>query len=268
MARIRIGIGGWSYAPWRGGAFYPEGLPQKRELGHAAAALTSIEVNGTYYRNPGPDSFAKWHDEVPDGFVFAVKAPRFATGRKQLAEGGASVEKFLTGGLLRLGDRLGPVNWQFLPTKRFEPEDFAAFLDLLPAELDGRRLRHAVELRHDSFAVPEAVEIARARSIAIVVAGDAPHPQIGDPTADFVYARIMGTVAGEPLGYPAAALERWAARAKDWAAGKLPDGVATVAPAPKKGKAAGPRDVFLYVIGGHKAHNPKAAMSLIERVGR
>lgn len=262
---IRVGIGGWTYAPWRG-RFYPEGLPQKRELAHAAGLLTSIEINGTFYRNPGPDSFAKWHDEVPDGFVFAVKAPRFATSRRRLAEAGEAVERFLTGGLLRLGAKLGPVNWQFAPTKRFEPEDFAAFLELLPAELEGRRLRHAVELRHDSFAVPEAVALARARGIAIVIAGDSPHPQIGDATADFVYARIMGTVEAEPLGHPPAALDRWAERARSWASGGQPADIATVAP--PDGQGAGPRDVFLYVIGGFKAHNPAAARALIERLER
>lgn len=263
--RVRIGVGGWTFAPWRG-PFYPEGLPQRRELEHAGRVLTSIEISGTYYRSPGPDSFARWHDEVPDGFVFAVKAPRFTTSRRVLAVAGPAVERFLTGGLLALKDKLGPINWQFLPTKRFEPDDFVAFLALLPARVEGRDLRHAVEVRHPGFADPEFVALARAHGVAVAVAGDAPHPQIGDATAPFAYVRIMGTAEGEPAGYPPAALDRWAEAARAWAAGDLPAGIATVAP-PASGREAAPRDVFLYVIGGAKRRNPAAALALIERLG-
>lgn len=262
QGRIRVGIGGWTYDPWRG-SFFPDNLPQRRELEYASRKLTTIEVNGTYYGSQKPASFRKWHDETPDDFVFALKGPRFATNRRVLAEAGDSVDRFLDSGVLLLGDKLGPINWQFMATKRFEPGDFEAFLDLLPAEMDGRRLRHAVEVRHDSFRVPAFTALLSRRGIAAVVSADGGFPQIADPTAPFVYARIMGTVGEEPEGYPPAALDRWAERAKVWAEGEVPEGLDLVEPA---GKAA-PQDVFLYVISGHKALNPQAAMALIDRIG-
>ncbi|MFL9824923.1 DUF72 domain-containing protein [Rhodoplanes sp. SY1] len=260
---IRIGIGGWVFEPWRG-TFYPEKLPQKQELAYAAARLTSIEINGTFYRSQTPDSFAKWRDETPDDFVFALKGPRFATNRRILAEAGGSVEKFFGSGVSALGEKLGPVNWQLAPTKKFDPDDIDAFLALLPKRLDGRPLRHAIEARHESFAVPEFVALARKHGVAIVVAGDSEYPQIADPTADFVYARIMGTQETEAAGYSAAALDAWAARAKAWAAGAAAPGLSMVALPPA---GARPRDVFLYVISGAKAKNPAAATALIERLG-
>ena len=261
---IRIGIGGWTYEPWRG-AFYPVGLPHKRELAHAASRLTSIEINGTFYGSQRPESFVKWREETPDGFVFAVKAPRYATNRRILAEGAASIERFFTGGLLELKDKLGPVNWQFAATKTFDPVDFESFLKLLPKDAEGRRLRHAVEVRHPSFRDPVFVDLARSYGVAIVMAGDSNYVQIADAPAPFVYARIMGTQEGEALGYPAGALDLWATRAKELAAGRMPDGIETVSP-PPSGEAQ-PRDVYLYVISGHKALNPAAAMALIERLG-
>ncbi len=258
---IRIGVGGWTYGPWRG-SFYPEKHPQKRELEYASRQLTSIEINGTYYGSQKPQSFARWHDETPDDFVFSVKGPRFATNRKVLADAGDSIERFFRSGVLELKEKLGPINWQFMATKKLDPTDFAAFLDLLPWSLEGRRIRHAVEVRHESFRTPEFVEMTRERGVAVVVAGDGAHPQIADPTADFVYARIMGTTADEPLGYAEAELDLWASRARTWARGELPDGLDYVLPARED---TGPRDVFLYVISGHKGLNPVAAMALIER---
>jgi len=260
---IRIGVGGWTYEPWRG-PFYPDGLAQKRELEFASRKLTSIEVNGTYYGSQKPETFAKWHDETPDGFVFSLKAPRFATNRRVLAEAGPSIERFFAGGVLELRDKLGPINWQFMATKKFDPEDFRAFLKLLPNSVEGRAIRHAVEVRHDSFRTPDFVALAREHGVAIVVAGDSDFPQIADPTAPFVYARIMGTKETEPAGYADDALDGWVRCARAWASGRSPDGVATVA----RGQAdqAG-RDVFLYVISGHKVRNPAAAMAMIERVG-
>ncbi len=260
---IRIGVGGWVYEPWRG-SFYPEGLAQKNELEFASRNLTSIEINGTYYGPQKPETFRKWHDTTPDDFVFAVKAPRFATTRKVLADAGPSIERFLSGGLLELKDKLGPINWQFMATKKFDPVDFAAFLDLLPAAHDGRALRHAVEVRHPSFGTPEFTALLRARGIAAVVSGDSEFPQIADPTAPFVYARILGTTETEPLGYSPAALDLWAVRAQTWAAGGQPPGLETVDPDGAPPQA--PRDVYLYVISGHKAHNPLAAMALIDRL--
>jgi len=262
--RIYIGIGGWTYEPWRG-TFYPEGLAQKRELEFASRQLTSIEVNGTYYGSQKPESFAKWHDETPDDFVFSLKAPRFATNRKVLAEAGASIERFFTSGLMELKDKLGPINWQFMGTKKFDPDDFAAFLKLLPASHEGRALRHAVELRHDSFCHPDCIALLREHGVAPIVAGDADYPQIADLTAPFVYARIMGTVEEEPLGYSAQALDQWAQRARDWAAGRVPEGLTLVEP---NQADATPRDVYLYVISGHKVRNPQSAMALIDRLAK
>ena len=261
-SRIRIGVGGWTYEPWRG-PFYPDGLAQRRELEYASRKLTSIEINGTYYGSQKPESFEKWHDETPEDFVFAVKGPRFTTNRRVLAEAGASVERFLGSGVLRLRDKLGPINWQFLPTKAFNADDFAGFLRLLPKQAEGRALRHAVEVRHASFLSADFVALAREHAVAIVLAGDSDYPQIADPTAPFVYARIMGSIEAEPAGYADKALDAWSARARSWAAGAAAKDLETVGstPAAKVG-----RDVFLYVISGFKQHNPAAAMALIERL--
>jgi len=245
MSEIRIGIGGWTFEPWRG-AFYPEGLAQKRELEYASGQLTSIEINGTFYGSQKPESFIKWHDETPDDFVFALKGPRFATNRRVLAEAGESVMRFLDSGVMELKNKLGPINWQMAPTKKFDAEDFGAFLALLPPAHQGRALRHAIEVRHDSFCVPEAIDLARKHGVALVLAGDSKYPLIEQPTASFVYARIMGSSDAQPLGYDEAALDDWAAKMRGWA-------------------EAG-RDVFLYVISGAKQLNPAAAMALIKRI--
>lgn len=260
---IRVGIGGWTYAPWRG-VFYPEDLPQKRELEYASRQLTSIEINGTYYRSQKPESFAKWHDETPGDFVFSVKAPRFATQRRVLAEAGESIERFFSGGVMALRDKLGAINWQFMATKKFDAEDFGAFLALLPREVEGRAIRHVVEVRHDSFRTPEFVAMARNRGVAVALAADAKYPQIADITAPFIYARLMGTGATEPLGYPAASLDLWAERAKQWSAGDQPAGLNRVSPTGSDGVG---RDVYLYVISGEKTRNPAAARAVIERLG-
>lgn len=259
---IRVGVGGWTFEPWRG-LFYPQGVKQKDELAYMSRKLTSIEVNGTYYGTIRRDSFVKWRDATPDDFVFALKAPRFATNRRVLAEAGPSITRFLDSGVLELKHKLGPINWQFMATKKFDPDDFAAFLALLPKEAGGRRLRHAVEVRHESFCTPAFVALLRKHNVAAVTAGDAKFPLIADATADFMYARLMGTTQKQAKGYAAPALARWAARAKQWAQGEAAEGLAPLAPAPK-GKRA--RDVYLYVIAGYKPHNPAAAMALIERV--
>lgn len=259
---IRIGVGGWIYAPWRG-VFYPAGLPHKRELEYASRKLTSIEIDSTFYRSQKPDSFARWHDETPGDFMFSLKGPRFVTNRRVLAEAGPSIERFFGTGVLRLGDKLGPINWQFMPTKKFDPDDFARFLALLPNSMDGKTIRHAVEVRHPSFRVPEFVALARAHQVAIVIAGDAKYPQIADPTAPFVYARIMGTQEAIEAGYAPDAVATWTHRAEAWAKGQVVDGLATV----EKQTKAPPREVFLYVISGFKQRNPIAAMTLIGRLG-
>ncbi|MDB6084639.1 MAG: hypothetical protein JWN43_2520 [Gammaproteobacteria bacterium] len=263
MGAIRIGIGGWTYEPWRG-TFYPDKLPQKRELEYASRQLTSIEVNGTFYGSQKPATFAKWRDETPDGFVFSLKAPRFATNRNALADAGPSISRFFASGVMELKDKLGPVNWQLLPTKKFDPTDFESFLKLLPKEVKGRTLRHVVEVRHGSFRTPEFVELAKEHGVAVAIAADSIYPQIADFTAPFVYARIMGTQESAESGYSDAALDRWAARAQAWASGSRVDGLDYVESRSPDGKA---RDVYLYVISGHKVRNPAAAMALLRRIG-
>ena len=255
---IYIGIGGWTYEPWRGG-FYPQGLPQKRELEYASSKLTAIEINGTYYGSQKPESFRKWHAETQEGFVFTVKGPRFATNRRVLAESGDSIEKFFASGVTELKEKLGPLNWQFMATKKFDPADFEAFLKLLPKKVNGLAIRHAVEVRHDSFKDKDFVALCRKYGVAIITGADSDFPVIADVTADFVYARIMGTKAGEKLGYPRAALAKWAERAKSWEKGEAPKDLPLLAPPAPKTK----RDVFLFVISGAKERNPAAAQAII-----
>ena len=260
--QIRIGIGGWTFEPWRG-TFYPEGLVQKRELEYASRKLTTIEINGTFYGSQKPATFIKWHDETPDDFVFSLKAPRFATNRRVLAEAGESVERFLASGVLELKNKLGPINWQLAPTKQFDADDIEAFLNLLPHKVDGREIRHALEVRHESFRDEAFVALARKHGVAIVMAGDSKYPQIADITAKFVYARIMGTTEQVEQGYDEKTLDLWTKRARDWAAGGTPKGLETIG---KPAAATTPRDVYLYVISGFKAHNPAAGIAMIERL--
>jgi uncharacterized protein YecE (DUF72 family) len=244
--RVRIGIGGWNYAPWRG-EFYPQDLPQKRELEYASSRLTSIEINSTFYGLQKPATFARWHAQTPEDFVFAVKAPRFATHRRVLAGAGESISRFFDSGVMLLKEKLGPINWQLPPTKQFDAVDLDAFLAILPAKMAGRSMRHAIEVRNASFATPQFLALARRRGVAIVLAGDSRFPEIPEATAPFVYARIMGTAANRKAGYSGPALDAWAKRINAWSA----EG----------------RDVFLYVISGYKARNPAAAMALIGRIG-
>lgn len=261
-AMIRVGIGGWTFAPWRG-EFYPEGLPQARELAYAGGRLTSIEINGTFYSTQKPASFRKWAAETPGDFVFSVKGPRYATHRRVLAEAGESIERFFGSGVLELAGKLGPILWQFHPGKRFDPDDFAAFLALLPRQLEGRAIRHAVEVRHASFADAAFIALLRKFSVAAVLVESDKHPLIADVTADFVYARLQRTSEKEKAGYPPKALAAWATRARTWAKGGAPDDLATIAgPTPTAAK----RDVFVYMIAGAKVRAPAAAMALIERL--
>ncbi len=262
QGRIKVGIGGWVFEPWRG-TFYPGGLPQKRELEHAAAHLGTIEINGTYYGSQKPESFARWRVETPEGFVFAVKGSRYITNRRVLAEAGPSIEKFFSGGVMELQEKLGPINWQFMPTKAFDPADFEAFLKLLPRSVEGVAIRHAVEVRHDSFRSPDFIALLRAYGVAAITAGDSDYPQIADVTAPFVYARIMGTQEDEAEGYPEAGLARWAQAARQWAKGEVPVDLESVASEPAPAVA---RDVFLYVISGAKVRNPAAAIALTRRL--
>ncbi len=261
MSKLYIGIGGWTYEPWRDGVFYPVKLSQKRELEYAASKVTSIEINGTYYGAQKPESFRKWHDETPAGFTFAVKGTRYATNRKDLSASKESVERFLTSGITELKDKLGPINWQFMATKKFDPTDFENFFKLLPPELDGVRLRHAVEVRNESFQDPRFIDLCRRYNVAVITAADSEFPQIGDQTADYAYIRLMGAREDEAKGYSDAELATRAGWIKSLASGQVPEDIAVV-----EGRKAPARDVFFYVISGHKAHNPAAAMDLIERV--
>ena len=262
QSAIRIGIGGWTYEPWRG-TFFPDKWPIRRELEYAASKLTAIEVNGTYYSGFKPATFENWAGSVPDGFVFTLKASRFCTNRKVLAEAGESVARFVGQGIVELGDRLGPILWQFMATKKFDADDFGAFLKLLPATHDGVALRHAVHVRHDSFAVPDFVAMCRAANVAIVYADSADYPAIADVGGDFVYARLENAVEDVPTGYTAEALDRWADAARTWAAGGAPDGLPYADPSavPRK-----PRETFVFFINGAKVRAPAGAMALIERV--
>jgi uncharacterized protein YecE (DUF72 family) len=243
--RIGIGVGGWTFEPWRG-VFYPEGLSQKRELEFASRALTSIEINGTYYSTFKPDSWRKWRDETPDNFVFSVKASRFCTNRKILADAKESVDRFIAQGLTELGSKLGPINWQFMATKKFDPKDFDAFLALLPKEKDGVRLRHAMEVRSPTFASPAFYDLARKHGVAIVYAKDEDFPEIDEPTADFTYARLMASREDLETGVTDDELAGFANQARGWA---------------KRG------DVLLYFISGAKVRNPAAAQALIKKLG-
>jgi uncharacterized protein YecE (DUF72 family) len=259
---IYIGVGGWTFAPWRG-VFYPEKLTQAKELEYAASKLTSIEINGTYYGSQKPESFRKWAREVPDGFVFSVKGPRFATNRRVLAEAGDSIKRFYDSGVLELGDRLGPVLWQFAPTKKFDEADFGKFLELLPRELEGRGLRHVVEVRHDSFGVPGFIALLRSFETPVVFAEHGKYPAIADITGDFVYARLQKGNDELKTCYPPRQLDAWAERFEAWAGGGEPDDLPRV-DAGKPTKT--PRDVFAYVIHEGKVRAPAGAMELIERV--
>ena len=244
--KIFVGIGGWTFEPWRG-VFYPDGLAHKRELEYASSKLTSIEINGTYYSSFKPETWAKWREETPQGFVFAVKASRFCTNRKKLADAKDSIEKFMTQGLHELKDRLGPINWQFMGTKKFEPEDFEGFLKLLPKEIKGIELRHALEVRNASFQDPRFYDLARKYNAAIVFGADDPDfPEIDEETSDYVYARLMGTKEDIETGYKRSEIDKWSKRAKAWS---------------KRG------DTFVYFISGGKVRNPAAAQLMIKKAG-
>lgn len=259
---IYIGVGGWTFEPWRG-VFYPEKLAQAKELQYAASKLTSIEINGTYYGSQKPESFRKWAGEVPDGFVFSVKGPRFATNRRVLAEAGDSIKRFYDSGVLELGDRLGPVLWQFAPTKKFDEADFGKFLELLPRKLEGRALRHVVEVRHDSFCAPDFIALLRQFETPVVFAEHGKYPALADVVGDFVYARLQKGNDEITTCYPPKQLDAWAQRLQLWADGGEPDDLPRVDPA-KANKV--PRDVFAYVIHEGKVRAPAGAMELIARV--
>ena len=245
--RIRIGVGGWTYEPWRKN-FYPPGLPQHQELAFASRRLSAIEVNGTYYSTFKPTTFAKWRDETPDDFKFSLKANRFATNRKVLATAGGSISRFVDSGVSELGAKLGPIVWQFMPTKQFDAEDFEAFLTLLPKSVNGIALRHVLDVRHSSFDTPAYLTLARRHGCVTVHTDADKFPAIADTEGDFAYLRLMRSEADTSTGYAPAALDLWAAGARTWASGTRP------------------REVFIYFINGAKERAPAAAMALLARL--
>jgi uncharacterized protein YecE (DUF72 family) len=261
-AETHIGIGGWDFDPWRG-SFYPAGLAKVKQLQHLGTRLNATEVNATYYSTMSPATFAKWDASVPDGFKFALKASRFCTNRKKLGEAGESIGRFSAQGFTELGDKLGPILWQLAPTKKFDADEIRDFLALLPTSRDGIPLRHALEVRHESFKSKEFVALARASGVAIVFADHEIYPEMADLTADFVYARLQQAKEAEPAGYSSAALDRWADTVRAWAKGESPAGLQYVAgaPAPKT-----PREVFAFFIAGDKVRNPAAAEALTMRL--
>ena len=262
--RIRAGIGGWTYAPWRNN-FYPAGLVQRRELEYASRQLRAIEINGTFYGAQKPATYAKWAAETPEDFVFALKAPRYVVESKRLSAAGKGIDAFVYGGIEEMGERLGPINWQLRPSRVFDPDDIAGFLDALPRDLNGRPLRHVLEVRHRSFASEGYVELARAHGIPTVFTDADKYPSFADLTGAFVYARLMRSASDEPDGYTSDALDTWATRARAWAQGK------DLAELPHAGalQPDGPaREVFIFFISSAKERNPAAAMALQARIDR
>jgi uncharacterized protein YecE (DUF72 family) len=260
---IRAGMGGWTFEPWEG-TFYPDKLAKKKQLEYASRQVPTIEVNGTYYSGFTPATYQKWAAETPDDFVFSIKGNRFVTNRKVLGDARESMSKFFGQGLEELGDKLGPVIWQFAPFKKFEPEDFEAFLALLPEKQAGLKLRHVLEVRNKSFAVPEFVEMARKHGVAVCYAHHHDYPEFADVTADFVYARLQKGEDSNPTAYTPKDLDRWAERAKVWAEGGQPDDLPYADPDKKPEKK--PRDVFVYIIHEGKLRAPQGAMAFMERV--
>jgi uncharacterized protein YecE (DUF72 family) len=260
---IRIGIGGWTYAPWRNN-FYPAKLVQRRELEYASRQLRAIEINGTFYGAQKATTYARWAAETPPGFIFSLKAPRYITEGKRLAEVGKGVGSFVHGGLAEMGDRLGPILWQLPPSRPFDADDLAAFLEALPRELNGQPLRHVLEVRHASFQCERYVTLARAQRVPTVFTDSPVYPSLADLTGDFTYARLMRSADEMPAGYAPEALDCWAGHAQAWAAGndihELPHVAELQQPTGQ------PRDVFVFFISAAKHRNPAAAMALQARV--
>ena len=262
--RIHAGVGGWVYEPWRNN-FYPPGLAKTQELDYLSRRVTAIEINATYYRTQSPASFAKWRDATPEGFVFAVKATRFATNRRVLAEAGESVQRFVSSGLAELGPKLGPIVWQFATTKSFDVADFEAFLMLLPRSIGALSLRHTMEVRHPSFMCADYLALARRHEVATVFADSDDYPSFADPTADFVYARLMKSESAVESGYAPERIAAWAECARRWSDGREPSGLPRVEAASKEPSPG--CDVFLFFISGAKERAPAAATAMLKQLG-
>lgn len=287
--RIRVGISGWRYAPWRGGKFYPEDLPQKRELEYASRHVNSIEINGSFYSLQRPESYLAWHKATPDDFVFSVKASRFLTHIRRLRDAQTALANFLASGVLCLREKLGPILWQLPPTFAYDRARLEAFFGTLPrttaaaarlarkhdSRLNGRAwtkaggtrpLRHALEVRHSSFENEDFVNLLREHDIALVVADTAGRwPFMEDATSGFVYVRLHGDAELYVSGYTSSALQTWARKVRAWAAGRTPAGTRLVAPRPSPRPEG--RDVFVYFDNDAKVHAPFDAMSLARRLG-
>jgi uncharacterized protein YecE (DUF72 family) len=260
--RIRVGVGGWTYEPWRK-TFYPKDLTQARELEYASRQLSAIEINGTFYRTQKPESFAKWRDQTPEDFVFSVKAPRYATIRTVLADAGEAIDRFVQSGLAELGSKLGPILWQLAPTKRFDAKDLEGFLKLLPRKIAARPARHVLEPRHESFKDREFIALAREYGTAIVFTDSEKYPNFGDVTSDFIYARLVRAQAPIKTGYNAVALDAWAKIACTFARGSEPKEFPRIDNARTETRA---RDVFAFFINGAKERAPAAAQALLQRL--
>jgi uncharacterized protein YecE (DUF72 family) len=242
--QIRIGVGGWTYPPWRG-VFYPDKLPQAKELEYASRQLGAIEINATFYSRQSPKIWEKWGNTVPDAFQFAIKGSRYCVMRSKLCEGEEGIANFFAQGFSALEPKLGPIMWQFAPWRKFDRDDIAGFIDLLPSELEGIRLRHAIEPRHDSFRDERFFDLCRARNIAVVFEDSDDYPCIEADTADFTYARLQRMREDVPTGYDDASLDALAARAREWR---------------KSG------DAYIFMINGAKVRAPAAALALQERL--
>lgn len=284
--RVRIGLSGWRYAPWRG-VFYPKGLAQRRELEYVARHFDTVEINGTHYSLQRPEYFDEWHDETPEDFVFAVKGSRYITHMLKLRGVEAPLGNFLASGLLRLGRKLGPFLWQFPERMPFEAERFDSFFSMLPKHTDeaarlmrrrdhrvkGRAalrvrhpqaLRHAVEIRHESFRDPAFIRLLRRHRIGLVVADTVDWPLLMDLTSDFVYVRLHGSKELYVSGYGPKALDRWAVRVNRWAEGREPADALRVLPASRP-RGAG-RDVYVYFDNDAKVRAPADAAALKRRL--
>ncbi|MRW89528.1 DUF72 domain-containing protein [Duganella sp. FT80W] len=244
MAQIRAGIGGWDFAPWRD-TFYPKEVPIKKQLEYASSQLTSIEINGTFYRSAKPEHFASWAEKTPDDFIFSVKATRYATNRKVLAEAGESIERFMQSGLTELGDKLGPILWQLANTKQFDADDLEAFFKLLPAKLGKRKLQHVLDARHDSFLDDAYLKLARKYKVATVITDSPKFPHFEALTGEFAYARLMDAQIDIATGYTKPALKKWATQAQDWQ------------------QQAKSGQVYVYFINGAKERAPAAAQHFL-----
>jgi uncharacterized protein YecE (DUF72 family) len=245
--RIHVGVGGWTFEPWRDN-FYPAGLPHSRELHYASRQLTAIEVNGTFYSTFKPPTFAKWRDETPEGFVFSLKAHRFTTHRRQLATAAEGIERFVGSGIAQLGDKLGPIVWQLMPTMAFQPEDLEAFLRLLPREVQGRALRHVLDARHASFACEEYLDLLARHGVTTVYTDSEKFPSIPHARSPLAYLRLMRSAADCATGYPPQELGRWAQGAHAWT------------------EMREANEAFVFFINGAKERAPAAAMEMLKQL--